>query len=64
MKDENPFAKRNMEPLGPSRRATHLNLKLTEEEAEVYERARVKLGLNRSDFARLCIREQLDRMNL
>ena len=63
MKD-NPFEKRNIEPLGPAKVATHLNLKLTEEEAEVFEKARTKLKLNRSDFMRLCIREQLDRMTL
>lgn len=63
MKD-NPFARRHIKPLGPSLAAQHLNLKLTQEEAEVLEKAREKLKLNRSDFTRLCIREQLDRMEL
>jgi uncharacterized protein (DUF1778 family) len=60
--EDNPFAKRNIEPLGPSKAATNLNLKLTEEEAEVFEKARNRLKLNRSDFMRLCISEKLQRM--
>lgn len=58
----NPFKMRDVVPLDESVAPRYLNVKMTEDEAEAYEWARKRMGLTRSDFARVCISEKIEKL--
>jgi len=60
----NPFTQRDITPYPESVAPQNLNVKMTPEEGEAYEWARNKLGLTRSDFARLCFSEKIEQLLL